>query len=72
MKIFIFELYIVIINYFLKIHVALYIPSCPREIFKENVVFSDRRSVNVTVTDKISISNPASRYNGKLTNQNLE
>lgn len=72
MKIFIFELYIVIINYFLKIHVALYIPSCPREIFKENVVFSDRRSVKVTVTDEISISNPASRYNGKLTNQNLE
>lgn len=39
--------------------------------FKENVVYSDRRSLKVTVTDKIPVGNPAVRYNGELTNQNL-
>lgn len=66
-------LYIVIINYFLKIHVSLYIPSREEKFSKRLMLFHlDERSVKVTAADKISVNNPAIQYNGELTNQNVE
>lgn len=65
-------LYIVIINYFLKIHVSLYIPSREEKFSKRMLFHLDGRSVKVTAADKISVNNPAIQYNGELTNQNVE